>query len=169
MGTDGYIYAAAGDRILKINSEGAAETFLVDDFEGEWGACDLAFDSEENLYVVHDRMVEKYSIVPDTKPVKTTLLDGRKDSILLKAAVGLCFGKDFRELYVSDVFGNMVVKCTLKEDGTIGEIMEFTPLRSAEYMEADNDGNIYVSLPVGKKIVRIDPDARSRISAPTIF
>jgi|GEM_PF-3931911 len=157
MGPGKYIYAAAGDRILRINSEGMAETFIRDDFEGEWGACDLAFDLEENLYVVHDRMVEKYCIVSDTKPTKTTLLDGRKDFPQLRAAVGICFGRDFKELYVSDVFGNKVVKCTLKEDGTIGEMTEYTPLRSAEYMETDKGGNIYISLPAENRLVQIDP------------
>jgi hypothetical protein len=157
MGPGGYVYAAAGDRILRINSEGAVETFLTDDFTGEWGACDLAFDSEENLYVVHDRMVEKYCIVPGAEPVKTTLLDGRNDFPLLRAAVGICFGKDFKDLYVSDVFGNKVVKCTFNEDGTIGEMIEYTSFRSAEYMEADHDGNIYVSLPAENSIARIAP------------
>lgn len=170
IGPGGYIYAAAGDRILRINTEGAAETFIKDDFDGEWGACDLAFDMEENLYVVHDRMVEKYCIIADTIPTRTALLDGRKDFPLLRAAVGICFDKDFKELYISDVFGNKVVKCALKEDGTIREMTEYTPLRSAEYMEADNDGNIYVSLPAENRLVRIDPSGKeSPITADNLL
>jgi len=170
IGPDEHIYAAAGDRILRINEEGSAETFILDDFAGEWGACDLAFDPKGNLYVVHDKMVERYSIVPDKEPEKTTLLDGRTGNPLFRAVVGICLDKELKSLYVSDVFGNKVVKCALNEDSTIGDITEYVPLRSAEYMEPDSDGNIYISLPAENRLVSIDSDgAKSFISADNLL
>jgi len=158
IGPDGYIYAAAGDRILKINDDGSTETFLSDDFAGEWGACDLAFDPEGNLYVVHDTMVERYGIVPDKEPEKTTLLNGRTSNPLFRAVVGICPDKEFKALYVSDVFANKVARCALNDDGTIGDITKYAPLGSAEYIESDNDGNIYVSLPAENRLARIASD-----------
>lgn len=170
MGPGGYIYAAAGDRILRINDEGSAETFILDDFAGEWGACDLAFDPEGNLYVVHDKMVEKYGIVPENKPEKTTLFDGQTGYPTFRAVVSICFDKEFKALYVSDVFGSKVAKCALNEAATIGDITEYAPLRSAEYMESDNDGNIYVSLPAKNRLVRIDSDGmQSFITADNLL
>lgn len=84
-------------------------------------------------------MVERYDIVPDKEPEKTTLLNGRTSNPLFRAVVGICPDKEFKALYVSDVFANKVARCALNEDGTIGDITKYAPLGSAEYIESSDD------------------------------
>ena len=151
VGSDGNIYIAAKDRILKMTGDGKLENYIKDQFSGEWGACDLKFDKEGNLFVVHGKMVNRY----DKNLNMNLFIDGEK---YIKAAVGIEFDCSFSHLFLSDVFGKAVLKYTLNSTDSVGKPEIYNPLRFPEHMAADDIGNVYVTLAGGNAILKIGSD-----------
>lgn len=160
MGSDGNIYCAARDRILKISRDGEITTYIKEDFPGPCGVTDIEFDSIGNLYVAYDDIVARYS--PDIQ--KTVLIEGRKQKTYMPWIVGIKFDLDYKHLYLSDLRGLRVVKYAMNRDGTVGREPSIIDLyRYPEYFAIDNRGNVYVSLPDNNYLVRIKEGSRSDI------
>ena len=154
LGKDNNLYAAANDRIIRITTNGKIQNLINEDYTGEWGACDVKFDAYGNMYVAHGVKVEKY----DISLKKTTIIDGQKDDIRLSSAVGIGFDKDYKNLYVGDVFNNKVVRYPLNDGIVAGTSLVIRGLSSPEYIAVDNNGYAYVSLPGGGGLAELSPD-----------
>ena len=159
LGFDNNIYAAAGDRILKIDPDGNVHTHIKDDFEGEWGACDVKFDDKGNMYVVHGKKVEKY----DRDKKKTTIVDGADGEVQLRAAIGIGFDQEYKNMYLSDLFGGKVLKYPMNSDGNLGEPKIFDGIMNPEYIAVDKKGCAFVTLPGRGGLAKINPDTSMEI------
>ncbi len=159
-GPDGNLYAAASGRILKISPDGAVQTLLEENFGGNWGACDLKFDGQGNLYVAHDDRVSKYA--PNLE--KTVFIDGAAEATKIQTAVGLAFDKKYENLYVVDCLGMKVLRCPMNGDGTHGapQIFDLAP-HVPEYVALDENGAAFISAPESNALIKLFPDGRTEL------
>lgn len=166
LGKDNIMYAAACDRIIKITPDGDMETLIEEDFTGQWGACDVKIDHEGNIYVVHGVKVEKYS----GSLHKTLLIDGEKDKIKLSAAVGIDFDKDYKNLYLGDVFGKKIVKYPLDSGDSVREPLVLDLVyKNPEYVTVSERNEAFVSLPGGGGLAKVGTDGEVTVLCEDIL
>lgn len=155
LGKDNTMYAAACDRIIKITPDGDMETLIEEDFSGQWGACDVKVDREGNIYVVHGVKVDRYS----GSLKKMPFIDGEKDKVKLSAAVGIDFDKDYKNLYLGDVFGKKIVKYPLDSADSAREPLGIDlGNKNPEYVTVSECNEAFVSLPGGGGLAKVGAD-----------
>ncbi len=165
-GKDNTMYAAACDRIIRITPDGDMETVIEEDFSGKWGACDVKVDREGNIYVVHGVKVEKYS----GSLQKTLIIDGENDKIKLSAAVGIDFDKDYKNLYLADVFGKKIVKYPLDPGDPVREPLVFDLVyKNPEYVAVSERNEAFVSLPGGGGLAIVGTDGEVTVICEDIL
>jgi sugar lactone lactonase YvrE len=140
FGTDGNLYIAAHDRIVKITPDGTQQVIIWENFPGPCGATDLRFDRHGNLYIVYDTFIAKY----DTSFNKSILIDGSKFQTPIQWAVGMEFSSDEQYLYIADCRGShaYVVPTAAKDYYQSAKIYA---TRWGQYFTKDNDGNIFLT------------------------
>jgi len=116
LGTDGQIYAAAENCILKINpATGDYTTLISDVFKGGWGAYGIDLDKDENIYVGdHHGGIHFY--LKKKNWLKKTIIAGSKADDTKKSFGGVLINNDL--LYYLDFENSLLhsAKLEWKED-----------------------------------------------------
>ncbi|NWF86181.1 MAG: SUMF1/EgtB/PvdO family nonheme iron enzyme [Bryobacteraceae bacterium] len=160
-GKDGRLYAAARDRILAIDTNGTVSTLIQDNFTGLWGACDLRFDSQGRLYVVHGTTLSRY----DTALRKENLIAYPLGELPPPTLVGIEFDRSGAGFYLSYCFMRKVVHYDLSPvDGLLGTATT-TGLPCPQYIAVDAAGNAYVTQPDANQVVKIATNGQSSVVA----
>ncbi len=159
--SDKCLYAASGDRILKITPDGKMTTYIKDDFKGRHGAVAIELDNEGNMYIATDNKIFKYS--KDMK--KILFLDGaRSKKVKVEHVLGLEFDLTFKNLYFCETVNGQFIKCVIKNGRpeklyTIFKDIEYAP----EYIAVIDDKTFVIKDPSFKHFYLIRNDKVKKI------
>jgi hypothetical protein len=150
MDEQGNMYVIkSGFSVLKITQDGKASQFAVveelgtpetanlyifdlifgpEAFPGNYGACGIVFDDKGNMFVSSGSQIFRYT--PDLK--KSVFIDGEKETGKgIENIIGMRFDAGYQNLYFCENNNGQLIRCTLKKDGTRGELTAV--FRDAEY------------------------------------
>jgi hypothetical protein len=152
FGIDRNLYVAAENRVLKINMKGQITTVIEQKFKGRWGACGIAVDQENNIFVAYDNKV----LLIESNGKKSIFLDGDRNDLKLLATVGLEFDQNFENLYVADGKKgetSRLIKIPVKSDRPAETHKEVfvSDNNRIEYLSIDNHNNIILKGPYEEK------------------
>lgn len=140
FGSDGNLFIAANDRIVKVSPDGKQQVIIREDFSGPCGATDLRFDKQGNLYVVYDNIIARY----DSSFKKTIFIDGTKFPTPIRWAVGIEFSSDEQYLYIGDCGGNNAYIVPIAAEDFYKNAKTYST-RMGQYFARDTFGNIYMT------------------------
>ncbi len=139
----GNIYAAGGNRIVKITSDGTVSDFVTGITVGNG----LAVDSSDNIYAVSYSKVLK--IDPQAQVTTLATLTLRVNAVAV----------DYNDVVYAVDSSNKLSR--INSDGSV-DVLTAVGLDYPRGLTIDAYGNFYV-LNTGSKIVRISPDGKSSI------
>jgi hypothetical protein len=157
LGPGGQLYGAAHDRIVRLSSSGEVTTVVEEDYAGPCGATDVDFDAEGNMYVAYGNKLARYS----PKLEKTIVLDGARSQPIIRWLVGVRIDRRTGDVWVSDVPSKRVLACRMGTDGTLLPARVLDLPDHPEYFAVKGDGAVYVGLPDGNAVMRLDTDPRA--------
>ena len=158
--SQGTLYAAAEDRIIKISADGKITKMLEENFTGNWGACGIAVDQQKNVFYAYDNKIMK--LTPSGK--NELFFDGGKTSPPMVAIVGVDFGPDDKNLFACDgkLGAGKLVKIPVNSDGTAGrvELLYQDQKVNTEYIAFDRESNLIVKGPWSAPFIRVNTDGQ---------
>ncbi len=159
IGKDHHLYGAAEDRILKITEFGQVFTILKQAFKGRWGACGIALDNKNNVFISFDSRVLK--IQPGGE--NSIFIDSKKIGIGLDAVVGLEFDRTYNNLYICDGFRGgtgQLIQVPIEADGSPGKAKLIFKKKNyrPEYVCINSDNNIVIKGPENSNFVLLKND-----------
>ena len=170
---DGFIIAAAQDRILRIAPDGSVATLIREDFDGFIGASGIAIDKDNNLYVTSGSKVLKYtpklekSVFIDTSSSKVSLTwEGMTFDLNLKTLSFLNFDPKYENLYVSDFDSETLLKYPILNDGRPGTPIIVFDAYTDDLSQAPlnvlfgESGSVYASNDISSQILKVDASGR---------
>lgn len=139
--SNGNLFIAAHDRIVRIDTLGTPLTLIQEDFGGPCGVSDVRIDSANNLYIVYDNIIARY----DTALNKKIVVNGNDFNPSIKWAVGIEFDDNNEYIFVGDCNGKKLFIIPYK---SFDYVDEFTVIPSnwGQYLTKDEHGNIYLSM-----------------------
>jgi hypothetical protein len=153
--SQGLLYAAAEDRILRISEDGKTETLVEQKFSGNWGACGIALDQKGGVYYSYDNKIMKLN--PDGK--NELFLDGGQTSPSLKAIVGIEFSPDDKHLFACDgkLGSGKLVKIPVLTSGEAGpmKVIYRDDKLNTEYIAFDRESNLVIKGPWSASFIRV--------------
>lgn len=159
--SEGFLYAAVEDRILKISKDKKITELVVKKFPGPWGACGIAVDQKGNVFYSYDNKIAKLS--PEGK--NELFVDGGQSIADLKAIVGLEFSPDYRHLYACDgkLSSGKLVKIPVSPDGSAGpvEVLYQDEKINVEYITFDSNSNPIIKGPWSNPFIRVDQSGKA--------
>lgn len=156
LGKDGFIYAVAENKILKIDTEnGKYETIIEHEFEGPWGAYGIELDDDGNIYAGDHHGGIQAFVKSDNWNYKTIVESGT-DSGVKKSFGGLIL--DENTLYYLDFENSQLVSSSVKWVKGLPEITEtqklYLPLNFPEFMQIHN-GDLLIKAARENAMVRV--------------
>lgn len=156
LGKDGYIYAVAENRILKIDTEKESyETIINEGFQGPWGAYGIELDDYGNI-LVGDHHGGIHIFLKDKGWAKTTILEGGEKNLVKQSFGGLKL--DGNKLYHLDFESSLLVTSTLKWKDGLPQVTHtetlYLPLNYPEYLQTWN-GDVFVKAARENKMLRV--------------
>ena len=159
--SQGVLYAAVEDRILKISKEGKITILVKKEFAGNWGACGITLDQKGNIFYAFDDKIMRL-----TKDGENTLFfDGGQTSPPVSAVVGIEFAPDYGSLFACDgkLGSGKLVKIPIRSDGDAGkvELLYSDEKTNTEYIAFDKDSNFILKGPWSASFVRVDKNGKA--------
>ncbi len=158
--SQGLLYAAAEDRILKIFKDGKIATLAEEKFSGNWGACGIALDQNDNIFFAYDNKIMK--LTPEGKT--ELFLDGGQTRPSLSAIVGIEFAPDHRHLFACDgkLGSGKLVRISISSDGSPGtvDLLYHDKKLNTEYIAFDKQYNPIVKGPWSTSFIRVGKDGK---------
>jgi len=154
--SDNNLYAAAGDKLFKIDQEGRPSV-LASDFTC---ADDVRLDDKGNIYVTDSFENRVYKISPQLE--KTVFIDSDTAQNQLNNQwhiTGITFDNNYQNLYIARMERGQVVKYPMEADGNAGKPQIIAQdLPEPDHLEIDEKGNLYVTIFRRGSVIRINTD-----------
>jgi len=139
--SNGNLFIAAHDRIVRIDTLGTPLTLIQEDFKGPCGVSDVRIDSANNLYIVYDNIIARY----DTGLNKKIVVNGNDFNPTIKWAVGIEFDVNNEYIFVGDCNGKKLFIIPYKSNNYVDE-SKVIPSNWGQYLTKDEHENIYLSM-----------------------
>jgi len=171
MGPDGWLYVASPGQkgILRARRDGRNDKveWIVTSATVELnGPNDLVFNRNGDFYFTDPSW-------PKDKPGAVYLRrkSGEVVKIIpgIRTPNGIGLSPDEKTLYIAQSELNKIVKCAVREDGTVGEPEDFIRFEepgTPDGMRVDDDGTIYQALYSARAVVALSPEGKELWRVP---
>ncbi len=161
---------ATQQQIVVLDSSGNALRII----SGFKHAYDVAKGPSNSIFVSDSNTNIIYSISPNNEVTVFAELGNKKSSILPNAA-GLSFDKDFKNLYVANMYSGDLYKINLSKEYKAEEIeIIASNLQRPNFIDVDDNGNVFITCVGDNTIVRVNKnsikeliDTKGKLSNPS--
>lgn len=120
---------------------------------------DVEMGPDNTIYAsdAYDNVI--YTISPDNKITRFAELGGPRSNTVPNAA-GISFDKDFKNLYVVNMYRGELYKISLKANNQAGEIQILgANIQRPNYVDVDENGNAYITCIGDNTVIRINQNS----------
>jgi hypothetical protein len=152
----GNCFIAAGDRVIKVDPQGGVSTHFLTAGMGIKQAINLVLDPYGNILIADDIQDKVFKI--DAAHRATPFIDNVLGHDSPYGLMGICFDRDFQNLYLGEGARGRILKIPIRADGQPGEsgiLYQNTRLGLIDNVAVSEDGRI-ATLPyssLAKKLV----------------
>ncbi len=137
-----------GRRVTRVEQDGT-ETTLAETFDGKKlnGPNDLAVDSKDGIYFTDPLFLNKDRREQDKEAVYYINPEGKILRVAddMERPNGIALDKDGETLFVADTAKSKLRAYPVKDDGTLGEGLDFGSVPGLDGVKVDLDGNVYAA------------------------
>jgi sugar lactone lactonase YvrE len=166
----GNFIIAAKQQVVVIDNNGDVLRVI----SGFKNAYDVAMGPNSSIYVSDSDDNVIYRISPTNEVTLFAELNVRKSSTIRNAA-GICFDKDYKNLYVVSMYRGELYKISLSKEYKAESIeVAASNLQRPNFIDADEEGNVFITCIGNNTIVRVNQnsikeliDTKGKLSNPT--
>lgn len=163
------IMIASGNKVIRVDSFGR----LIQEYGRFKKAYDIELTNEGYIFATDSQDNKIYKIAPEGYVEEFMAFDGIKSSSVPNAT-GLCFDKDYKNLYCVNMYTGELYKIRLSEGYKIeGTEIIASGLHRPNFIDIDEEGNLYITCLEDNTVLRVDQnsiveniDTGGKLSAP---
>lgn len=137
-------------------------------------AYDVAIGADNTIFVSDSGTNGIYKVTSRNEVILLTLLGDKKSDIIHNAA-GICFDKDFKNLYAVSMYSGDLFKVSLTQDDMVEEIKVIAAnLQKPNFIDVDEDDNVFITCLGDNTIIRVNQnsikelvDTKGKVSNPS--
>jgi sugar lactone lactonase YvrE len=166
----GNFIIAAKQQVVVIDNNGDVLRVI----SGFKNAYDVAMGPNSSIYVSDSDDNVIYRISPTNEVTLFAELNVRKSNTIRNAA-GICFDKDYKNLYVVSMYRGELYKISLSKEYKAESIeVAASNLKRPNFIDTDEEGNVFITCIGDNTIVRVNQnsikeliDTKGKLSNPT--
>lgn len=164
------ILIAAIDEVIKIDSSGN----ILQSYKGFKNAYDIELAPDNTIFISDSKENIIYKISSQGEITEFAVLGNRKSTTVANVT-GICFDKEFKNLYAVNMFTGSLYKISLTKDYEAKELeIIASNLKKPNFIDIDGAGNMYITCLGDDTVVRVDQNSivevienQDKISAPS--
>lgn len=164
------ILIAASNEVIKIDNSGN----VLQRYRGFKNAYDIELTPDNTMFVSDSEENIIYKVSPQGKVSEFAVFSKNKSTNELNVT-GICFDKEYKNLYAVNMFSGNLYKISVTEDYKAKELMVIASnLKQPNYIDIDSEGNMYITCLGDNNVVRVDQnsiieviESQGKLSAPS--